>query len=346
MEEKTTQKKNIIVPVILIIVIVAGSIFGISKYNYYSKHEDTDDAQIDGDLSAVVARVGGYIDTINFEDNQRVIKGQLLVKLEDREYRLKLQQALASQKVAGSKINVSQTQIVTTQASSAGFKAEIDVAKAKLWQAQQDYNRYAQLVKNGSVPQQVYDKAKAELDAASAACQAAQDQHHAAEAQINNSRSQLNVTHTALNQQQIDVDYANLMLSYTQITAPVTGIVTKRRVQEGQLLQAGQTLFAVVNEENLYVTANFKETQMEHIRPGQKVSIKIDAYPHQPLEGTVYNFAGTTGAKTALLPPDNATGNFVKVVQRIPVKIKINPSREVLNLIRPGMSVEVSVNTN
>ncbi|SHF23057.1 HlyD family secretion protein [Pedobacter caeni] len=343
MEENKAQKNRLVIPVLLALIIVAGCVFGISKFLYYSKHEDTDDAQIDGDLSAVVARVGGYVDSINFEDNQRVIKGQLLVKLEDKEYHLKLEQALAAQKLAGSKIGVSKTQVATSQSSSLGFKALVDVEKAKLWQAEQEYTRYSALIRNGSVPQQVYDKVKAERDAAAALYKSANDQYHTAISQISNNQSQLKVTHTALNQQQVDVDFANLMLSYTNINAPVTGIVTKRRVQNGQLVQAGQTLFSVIDENNLYVTANFKETQMEHIRPGQDVRIKVDAYPDLSIEGKVYNFAGTTGAKMALLPPDNSTGNFVKVVQRIPVKIKITTSKEIIDLIRPGMNVEVSV---
>lgn len=343
MEENKTQKNKLVIPVLLALIIVAGCAFGISKFMYYSKHEDTDDAQIDGDLSAVVARVGGYVDSINFEDNQRVIKGQLLVKLEDREYHLKLEQALAAQKLAGSKIGVSQTQVVTSQSSSLGIKALVDVEKAKLWQAEQEYTRYSALIKNGSVPQQIYDKIKAERDAAAALYKSANDQYNTAISQISNNQSQLSVAHTALNQQQVDVDFANLMLSYTHINAPVTGIITKRRVQNGQLVQAGQTLFSVVDENNLYVTANFKETQMEHIRPGQDVQIKVDAYPDLSIKGKVYNFAATTGAKMALLPPDNSTGNFVKVVQRIPVKIKITSSKEILDLIRPGMNVEVSV---
>ncbi|HVI47054.1 MAG TPA: HlyD family secretion protein [Chitinophaga sp.] len=334
-----------IIQAILACVFVAGVVFGIKNYLYYTTHEDTDDAQIDGDLSAVVARVGGYVDTIAFEDNQRVEKGQLLVKLDEKEYRLKLEQALSSQKVAGSRIGAAMTAVTTTQVSSDVDKAETDAAKASLWQAQQDYNRYAALIKSGSVPQQQYDKAKATLDASTAVYQAAVDKHRAAIAEIDNSRSQLAVTNSELTQQQVAIDYASLLLSYTNIQAPVSGIVTKRRIQKGQLVQAGQTLFAVVDESNIYVTANFKETQMRNIHEGQEATISVDAFPDIPVKGEVYNYAGTTGAKIALLPPDNATGNFVKVVQRIPVKIKINASRELLSRIRPGMNVEVSVKT-
>ncbi|MCW3465776.1 HlyD family secretion protein [Chitinophaga nivalis] len=341
----TPTKRNRIVPVILALVIISGGLFGVQKYYYYRTHEDTDDAQVDGDLSAVVARAGGYVDSIAIEDNQRVNAGQLLIRLEDKEYKLKLEQALAAQKLAGSRIDVSATEITTMEATANGYKAMVDAAKARLWQANQDYNRYAQLVKNGAVPRQQFDKAQSDKDAATAAYASAVAQYNAAMAKTNNSRTQLQVTHTALDQQQVDVDYAQLQLSYTQIKAPVTGIVTKRRIQKGQLIQPGQTLFAVVDENSLYITANFKETQMEHIRPGQEVAIEVDAYPGHKITGKVHNFAGTTGAKISLLPPDNATGNFVKVVQRIPVKISIEASAEVRNLLRPGMNVTVSVST-
>ena len=143
----------------------------------------------------------------------------------------------------------------------------------------------------------------------------------------------------------MDIDYAKLQLSYTTIKSPSAGITSKKNIQIGQLVQAGQTLFSVVNDNSLYITANFKETQLENLRNGEKVDIEVDAFPDMKLEGSVYNFSPATGAKFSLLPPDNATGNFVKVVQRIPVKIKITGSKEDLEKLRPGMSVDVSVIT-
>lgn len=156
-------------------------------------------------------------------------------------------------------------------------------------------------------------------------------------------KNQLNVTHTGVSQRQVDVDYAKLQLTYTVVKSPASGITSKKNVQVGQLVQAGQTLFSIVNDNSIYITANFKETQLDKIRDGQKVNIEVDAYPDLKLQGSVYNFSPATGAKFSLLPPDNATGNYVKVVQRIPVKIKINGSKEDIDKLRPGMSVSVSV---
>lgn len=344
-QETVKKKPNRVVPIILAIVVLAGLIFGVKEYIYYSKHEDTDDAQIDGDISPVVARVGGYVDSIFFEDNQHVNKGQLLVKIDDRDYKVKLEQALAAQKGASSSINVGQSQIYSTAANSASARAQAESAKARLDQAQKDYQRYANLVKDGSVTQQQFDQAKATRDVAQATYQAAVEQYRAAQQQIGTTRSQLQVTNTGVTQRQADVDYAKLQLSYTNITAPASGITSKKSIQVGQLVQPGQTLFSVVNDNSIYITANFKETQLDKIRNGQKVDVEVDAYPEMKIQGEVYNFSPATGAKFSLLPPDNATGNFVKVVQRVPVKIKINADKETLAKLRPGMSVNVSVIT-
>ncbi|MBE9584516.1 HlyD family secretion protein [Mucilaginibacter sp. JRF] len=338
------KKKSKVVPIILGIVLLGGIIFGIKEYIYFSAHEDTDDAQIDADISPVVARVGGYVDSILFEENTHVNKNQLLVKIDDRDLKVRLEQAQAAQKGASAGIGVSESQIYSTAANSASAKAEVTSAAARLEKVEKDYERYANLVKDGSVTQQQFDQAKSDLDVARASYRAAQEQYKAASQQVGTTRNQLKVTNTGVDQRKVDIDYANLQLSYAQVKSPASGTVGKKNVQVGQLVQPGQTLFAVVNDNSLYVTANFKETQLNEIRNGQKVNIEVDAYPDMELEGTVYNFSPATGAKFSLLPPDNATGNFVKVVQRIPVKIKINATAEQLAKLRPGMSVNASVN--
>lgn len=343
---KTKERKPVkIIPIILGIVIIVGIIYGIKEYIYYSKHVDTDDAQIDGDISPVVTRVGGYVDSILFEENQKVSEGQVLIKLDERDYKIKLEQAMAAQRGANAGIGISQSQISSTLASSSGAKAQAVSAKAKLWQANKDYERYANLVEDGSITRQQFDQAKVEKDVAQAAYNAAQDQYKAAVEQIGTTRSQLEVTNIGVDQRKADVDFAKLQLSYTNITAPASGIVSKKNVQRGQLVQPGRTLFSIVNENSIYVTANFKETQLEDIKTGAPVNLVVDAYPDEKIDGSVYNFSPATGAKFSLLPPDNATGNFVKVVQRIPVKIKIKAGKGMMEKLRPGMSVKVSVVT-
>jgi len=341
--ENTETKKNKLVPIILGVLLLIGIVFGVKEYLYFQSHEDTDDAQIDADISPVVARVGGYVDSIFFEDNQHVTQGQILVKLDDQDYKIRLEQAQTGQKGASAGIDVSQAQITATAANSTTAKSNIESTRVRLEQSQKDYERYANLIKDGSITQQQFDQAKADRDVAQAAYTAAKDQYKAALEQVGTTRSQLAVTNNGVDQKQADVDFAKLQLSYTTIAAPATGIVSRKSIQKGQLVQAGQTLFSIVNDNSIYITANFKETQLEHLRSGEKVDIKVDAYPDQKIEGEVYNFSPATGAKFSLLPPDNATGNFVKVIQRIPVKIKVKANNEILKNLRPGMSVKVSV---
>jgi len=342
-EQEPKKKPNKVIPIILGVILIAGIIFGIKEYIYYGKHIDTDDAQIDADVSPVVARVGGYVDSIFFEENTHVNAGQVLVKIDDRDYKVKLEQAMSAQKGASAGVGVGQSQIIATAASSSSARAQAESAAARLEKANKDYARYANLVKDGSITQQQFDQAKSDRDVAAATYRAAQDQYKAALEQVGTSRNQLTVTNVGVTQRQADVDYAKLQLSYTTITAPSAGITSKKNIQLGQLVQAGQTLFNIVNDNSLYITANFKETQLTNMKNGQKVNIEVDAFPDVELHGEVYNFSPATGAKFSLLPPDNATGNFVKVVQRIPVKIKINADKETLAKLRPGMSVNVSV---
>ena len=342
-EHEPKKKPNKVIPIILGIILIGGIIFGIKEYIYYGKHIDTDDAQIDGDVSPVVARVGGYVDSIFFEENTHVNAGQVLVKIDDRDYKVKLEQALSAQKGASAGVNVGESQIIATSANSSSARAQAESAAARLEKANKDYARYANLVQDGSITQQQFDQAKSDRDVAAATYRAAQDQYKAALEQVGTSRNQLTVTNVGVTQRQADVDFAKLQLSYTTVTAPSGGITSKKNIQLGQLVQAGQTLFNIVNDNSLYITANFKETQLTNMKNGQKVDIEVDAFPDMKLHGEIYNFSPATGAKFSLLPPDNATGNFVKVVQRIPVKIKINADKETMAKLRPGMSVNVSV---
>ena len=342
-EQEPKKKPNKVIPIILGIILIGGIIFGIKEYIYYSKHIDTDDAQIDGDVSPVVARVGGYVDSIFFEENTHVNAGQVLVKIDDRDYKVRLEQAMSAQKGASAGVGVGQSQIIATAASSSSARAQAESAAARLEKADKDYARYANLVKDGSITQQQFDQAKADRDVAAATYRATQDQYKAALEQVGTSRNQLTVTNVGVTQRQADVDYAKLQLSYTTVTAPSSGITSKKNIQLGQLVQAGQTLFNIVNDNSIFITANFKETQLTNMKNGQKVDIDVDAFPDLKLHGEVYNFSPATGAKFSLLPPDNATGSFVKVVQRVPVKIKIDADKETMAKLRPGMSVNVSV---
>lgn len=342
---KKTKGKKIIFPILLAAVLVLALIFTLKEYFYFQSHEVTDNAQVDADISPVIARVGGYVKEIRFEDNQLVKAGDTLIILDDRDYKIKLQQAEAALMSARQMLNVSKYAILETRSSIATAKANVEAAKVKLWKATEDYNRYKNLYDDHAITKAQFDAMKAEKESAEAALDAAQSQVPVINTRVNTNQQQADATAANIAPRESDVDFAKLQLSYTVIVAPADGIASKRNVQLGQLVQPGQRLLAIVDDKGLYVTANFKETQLESLKVGEKVDITVDAYKHSPVKGSVESFAGATGAKFSLLPPDNATGNFVKVVQRVPVRIRFEADPAFVSKLRPGMSVKVVVHT-
>ncbi|MGN6494694.1 MAG: HlyD family secretion protein [Agriterribacter sp.] len=340
-----SKGKKLIFPIILAAVLVIAVIFTLKEYFYFQSHEVTDNAQVDADISPVISRVAGYVKEIRFKDNQLVKAGDTLVILDDRDFKIKVQQAEAALAATKTLVNVSEYAVLESKSNIATAKANVEAAKVKVWKTTEDFNRYKNLYDDHAITKAQFDAAKAEKESAEAALLVAQTQMPVINKRISTNQQQVDAASSNLAPKESDIEYAKLQLSYTVITAPADGIVSKRNVQLGQLVQAGQSLVSVVNDKGLYITANFKETQMEHLKPGEKVDVTVDAYPDKPVQGSVESFSGATGAKFSLLPPDNATGNFVKVVQRVPVRIKLDAAQEFLNLLRPGMSVKVVVHT-
>ncbi|GAB2543090.1 HlyD family secretion protein [Spirosoma aerophilum] len=354
-----------------VIVLVIALFFGYSEFRYLQRHETTDDAQIDGDVNPVIPKAGGYVKAIRFKDNQFVKEGDTLVVLDDADYKIRVAQAEAALQssmaaagvsrsqvgVASATIQSSQASVLTARNQVATAQANVTAAQARARKANQDFERYSRLLAEKTVPQQQFDAVQAERDAAQAQVQAAQAQLQTAQAQVaaagtqtgvtssqrRATEGQISVAQAAIKQRQTELDMANLQLSYTIVRAPVSGVVSKRAVQIGQLVQPGQALCSIVGNTSLWVTANFKETQLKQMQPGQKVEIDVDAFEGDKLVGQVGSFAGATGAKFTLLPPDNATGNYVKVVQRVPVRIELDKNSPLYAKLRPGMSATVAV---
>ena len=346
MEQNNAQKKprKLVFPIILGLVLVGAIAFTVKEYVFLQSHEQTDDAQVDGDISPVIARVSGYVTKINFVDNQHVNEGDTLVILDDRDYKIKLDQALAAQNAAAKNVAAYGAAISEARSNIAVQQANIEQAQVHLWKASQDYERYKNLYDDHAITKAQLDEATADKESAQAALDAAKSQVPVIDRRINTSKEQTAATASIIDTRKADVEYAALQLTYTVITAPASGIVSKRNIQLGQLVQAGSPLFSVVHD-SVYITANFKETQLSDIKDGQKVDIRVDAFDKQVVPGTIESFSGATGAKFSLLPPDNATGNFVKVVQRVPLRIRIDADSSVLRRLRPGMSVDVTVHT-
>jgi membrane fusion protein, multidrug efflux system len=352
------KKRNPVFIIILAALVIGGGWFGISKYRHSLHHEDTDDAQVSADISPVIPRVAGYITDVRVRDNQWVKKGDTLLVLDNRDYVIKVEQAEAALQIAQSNLSsarattsAARANIATSQASVGTVDAQIEAAKVNVWRTSQDYDRYANLVKDHSVTQQQYEQALAakqtaerQLNILEEQKKQATQQTNAVAVQSNATASQISVADASIRQKQVDIDAAKLNLSYTVITAPQDGLVSKVNVQSGQYVQPGQALFNIVHSENVWVVANFKETQLNKMTTGQKVIVKADAYPGHSFQATVASFSPATGSTFALLPPDNASGNFVKVVQRLPVRIEFtDPADTLVKKLRPGMNVLVDV---
>lgn len=357
-QKDAKPKKNKRFAVVLGGLVIVGAIFGTTKYIHSLHHEDTDDAQVDAYISPVIPRVAGYISEIKVTDNQIVKKGDTLLILDDRDLKIKLEQAEAALAAAESNAGIaeastsaSQANVATTQANVSALEAQIEASKVNVWRTTQDYNRYANLIKDHSITQQQFEQAQAAKQTAERQLQvlneqktAAIRQSSAAASQSNATAKQIGVANATIKQKQAEVDAARLNLSYTIITAAQDGQVSKINLQPGQLIQAGQSLFNIVGDGQVWVIANFKETQLGKMKVGEKVTVTVDAFPGHDFDAKLTSLSPATGAKFALLPPDNASGNFVKVVQRVPVKIEFtNPNDAMVKQLRAGMNVIVDV---
>ena len=384
--EKSSRRKFIVIAVLIFLVVGAALFYWHSTFT-----EDTDDAQVDGNLYQVSSRVTGQVIKVYVDDNQKVQQGQLLAEIDPKDYQVALEQAeanLASAQAAAIQANVSvpitstsvstslsttssdvqgaQAAVAQAQKQEQAAEARVDQAKANALKAKLDVERYTPLVQKDVISKQQFDAAVAQAAGTSAAVIEAQSQvigqqeavreaqqklaqaRFSANESVKNGPQQVRVQEAKANaalaevqQAQAKVDQARLNLSYTHITAPTTGIVNKKNVQVGANLSIGQDLLTIIPLTDLWVTANFKETQIQNMHPGQDVTIEVDALGGRKFHGKVTQIGGATGSRLSLFPPENATGNYVKVVQRIPVRIDFtNLQKENGDYkLRPGFSV-------
>ena len=308
--------------VIMGVVLVALAALGARRWIFSLSHQSTDDAQVDGHIVPILPKVGGFVTEIRVDENQRVRVGDTLIVLDDRDYKVRLAQAEADLAVALAGVS-NRTRVGQAE-------AQVEQAQANALKAHADLDRLRPLAEQDIVSKQQLDAAEAAARAADAALAAAQAALVGADARVGAARAAR--------------DQAALNLSYTRITAPASGVVSKKTVELGQLVQAGQPLMSVVPLEDVWITANLKETQIEEVKPGEPVDFTVDAYPGLHFRGHVESLSPATGARFSLLPPDNATGNFTKVVQRVPVRIRPDKP-DPAHPLRPGMSVVVTIQT-
>jgi membrane fusion protein (multidrug efflux system) len=345
--DKPSSKKKFLLPIAIVVGLVL-LVWAFQKWNYGRSHESTDNAQVDGHIVPVLAKVGGYVKTVNVSENDHVNAGQLLVQLDDADYQVRLQQAqadLAAAEATSGGSGQAQSQVQSAAGQRATLDAQIGAAKANADKADQDLARAKELAAKLIISNQQLDAAQATAAVAHANLLAAQRQASAAGGSVNTAEAGVRVASARTMAARAAAENAQLQLDYTRITAPASGEVSRKQVEVGQLVAPGQPLLSIVADTGIWVTANFKETQLATIRPGQPVEFEIDAYGGCVGEGKVASVSGATGAKFALLPPDNATGNFTKVVQRVPVRIAVTKPCSGNHALRPGLSANVHVNT-
>jgi membrane fusion protein (multidrug efflux system) len=349
-EPPKSSKRKFILPVVALVALYA-AFWGFKTWSYGRAHESTDNAAVDGHLVPVLAKAGGYVQSVYVSDNDRVKADSLLVVIDPAEYKVRLAQAeadLAAARAASGSAGVAgQAQAAVEQATGqrSSLDAQIAAARANETKAKQDLARMQELADKQVVSRMQLDAAQAAAEAAAANVVALQRQTNAAGGTVASAQAGVRLAEARLQAAQAARDNAALQLSYTRVVAPAGGTVSRKQVEPGQLIQSGQPLLTIVSDTGEFITANMKETQLANIRVGQHVEAEIDAYGGRKVEGCVESLSAATGSKFALLPPDNATGNFTKVVQRIPVRIRVTRGLGPDMPLRPGMSVVAHIDT-
>jgi len=344
---RNKQRRNIILNAITIILVIAGIIWAANYFYKYYEYEITNDATIEQYISPVNSRIPGYISKICFTDHQYIHEGDTLVIIDDREFRIRLADAEAALKDAEASSSVLNSTINTSSINVAVSEANIEEAKARLWKSEQDFKRYENLLKADAVSRQQFDQMKTEYEAMKAHYNALTRQQLSLQSASSETQKRRENMEAAIERRKADVGLAKLNMSYTVITAPYSGFVGRRSLEEGQLIQAGQTITNLVRNDGKWIIANYKEKQIGNIYIGQEVRIKVDAIIDKVFTGKVTAISEATGSKYSMLPTDNSAGNFVKIQQRIPVRIDfINISDEDMSKLRAGMMVETEAILN
>ncbi|MGO4525385.1 HlyD family secretion protein [Microvirga sp. 2MCAF35] len=335
-------------PVILAVLAAALGFGGYEGYHWWTDGRfmvSTDDAYVQADITLLSAKISGYVASVAVTNNQSVKAGDLIAKIDDGDYRLALQSAkdkLATQQSAIDRIG---RQIEAGRASVTQAEAQVVSAQAEAERAEGDYARQQQLARSDFTSRAALENAKAARDRANADVKSAQAAVAAAQANVEVLAAQRTEGERLAAEYQTSVDKAERDLSFTEIRAPVDGVIGNKAVEVGTYVQPGARLAALVPLTSVHVDANFKETQLSSLKPGQTVHVKVDAFPDSDIVGKVESVSPASGAVFSLLPPENATGNFTKIVQRVPVRVTVSPEVAQQGLLRPGLSVVVDVDT-
>lgn len=341
----THRSKKILSYIVTVIVIVLAALWVCSKFIHWGDVEFTDNAQVQQQIVPVNCRVQGYIKEIRFKEFEYVKKGDTLVIIDDADMRLRVaqaqadyQNALAGRQVADKSVGVASANVAVTEGSIAEAKVLMEMAAT-------DLSRYQSLMEQEAVTRQQYDAAKTDYEAKKARYEMLKHQKGATASVVNETRQRISQNDAGIELAKALLETAELNLSYCVVIAPCSGYTTRKDIQVGQLVQPGQTMLDIVDSADVWVAANYKETQLKHIAVGSDVNIKVDAIPDVTFKGKVESISKATGASLSILPQDNSAGNFVKVRQRVPVRVifsKDNNAEDMAKL-RAGMNVECEV---
>lgn len=326
-----------------IAVLVAGIalVYFVQYLVYAGDYEDTNDAQVESFINPVSARAGGFIKEVLFEEHQRVQEGDTLVILDDREYVQKVKEAEAMLEDTRAQQEILDAGIRSAQTTTLVYQDQVNSAKARLWQQEQDVKRFRNLLNGEAVTLADFEQVQTKYDVSKSDYSAAVNGLKTGESKVNELQARYNSLFAARKRAEALLALAKLNLSYTVITSPYTGYTGRKTILEGQQVQAGQPLVSVVNTADKWVTANFRETQVYGMYVGQPVEIEADAIPGKTFRGKIGAISASTGSKFSLLPADNSTGNFVKIIQRVPVRIVFDEPE--VNELKAGMNVKITV---
>ena len=339
------KTKKIISVILSLAVIAVAAYWIISKFVHFGNVEFTDNAQVKQQIVPVNCRVQGYIKEIRFSEYEKVHKGDTLIIIDDSDLRLNVARAKAEYQNALAGKNITDKSVTSASANVGVSDASIEEARVLMEMSQRDFHRYETLLEQEAVTRQQYDNAKTDYEAKKARYEMLKKQRQAVSSVVDVNRSQLSSSEASIDLAKALLETAELNLSYTVITAPCDGYTSRTEIQVGQLVQPGQTLLDIVDTSDVWITANYKETQLKHIHPGSEVEIIVDAIPNVKFHGVVKSISTATGAALSIIPQDNSAGNFVKVRQRVPVRIDFteNNSPEDMDLLRAGMNVECTI---
>lgn len=341
--ETNNKKKSPLRLIIIGLVLIGGAFYGWKKISYAMHHESTDNAQVETLLVPVLPRVPGYVKQIRVRDYDSVRAGDLVATLDDAEMQTQLVQMQADLASAEAELANAKAALNNAQVSLKVNQGNIDLANIRMQKAQKDFNRDKNLFAEQAITQKQLDDSRYGVESATQQTGNAKNELVAAESRISILSAGIKKAEANLAARKAAIEQQQLKISYTKIYAPLAGKIGKKNISEGQFVQAGAPLFTIVNDTTFWIVANFKENQIRKLHPGMDVDIELDAYPNLKLKGKIESLSDATGARFALIPPDNASGNFVKVTQRVPVRIEFVNAQDHKDILRAGLSANISI---